>query len=143
MVILSSAAVDTPTFRSIAASPATVSHWVIDVDNAITEDAGDLTLHGSAISWTATGGDATLDDKVSYIDLGILATNYGKTNLVWTDADFTFDGAVSYLDLGILATNYGWEAGASGAAGAAVPEPLTLALLSIGAIAAIRRRRRR
>ena len=89
------------------------------------------------------GGDANWDYKVSYLDLGILATNYGKTNMAWADGEFTGDTVVNYLDLGILATNYGWEAGGGGAAGE-VPEPASAALILVGAslLAFLRRNRR-
>ena len=51
--------------------------------------------------------------------------------------DANLDVAVDVSDLGILAANYGETACSSGA----VPEPITLTLFGIGALALIRRRR--
>jgi hypothetical protein len=80
-------------------------------------------------------GDANLDCQVDVGDLGILAGNWGGSfaGSAWANGDFTGDGQVDVGDLGILAGNWG--------AGAAVPEPTTLALLSLGGLALIRRRK--
>ena len=84
-------------------------------------------------------GDATRDGKVNYMDLGILATNYGQTGMTWDDGDFTGDHAVSYLDLGILSTCYG----TGGAGIPVVPEPAALSLLLAAGAIPLRRLRRR
>jgi len=56
-------------------------------------------------------GDANLDGRVDVVDLGILATNYGRTaSTTWAMGDFNNDGKVDVLDLGLLATNYGFIA---------------------------------
>jgi hypothetical protein len=80
-------------------------------------------------------GDPNADGKVDLTDLGILATNWGRTDANGpAQADFTGDAAVNLSDLGILATH--WGAGA-----AAVPEPMTLMLLAGGSIGLLARRR--
>jgi len=54
-------------------------------------------------------GDATLDGMVDVGDLGILAANYGKSEMGWNEGDFNGDGTVDVGDLGILAANYGYN----------------------------------
>ena len=84
-------------------------------------------------------GDANRDGRVDYLDLGTLSGNYRMTSgAIWAMADFTGDGAVDYLDLGVLAANY--RRGTTG--GPSVPGPTALALLALGGLAMIRRRRR-
>ena len=82
------------------------------------------------------GGDATEDGKVDVSDLGALATNFGLSGKVWVDGDFTGDGTVDVSDLGVLATEFGYGTAA------AVPEPATLSMLVLGALALLIRRRK-
>ena len=85
----------------------------------------------------AIGGDANLDAAVNVFDLAILGNHYGAAGRVWTDGDFTGEGEVDVFDLAILGNNYGRTA-----AGEPIPEPAALALLAVGALALVRRRRR-
>jgi len=89
------------------------------------------------ITQTVHPGDATYDNRVNVDDLGILASNYDGVGKNWETADFTNDGVVNVDDLGILASNYDWD----GTAGGAIPEPASLAMLGLGGLALIRRRR--
>ena len=86
-------------------------------------------------------GDANNDGAVNVGDLGILAANWQQQTILgksWAEGDFTGDDVVNVGDLGVLAANWGW----SGApADSDAPEPASLALLALGAIALIRRRR--
>ena len=83
-------------------------------------------------------GDATRDGRVNVDDLGILATNYDTpSGATWEMGDFTGDGAVNVDDLGVLASNYDWV----GPGGVSVPEPASLALLTLGGLALLKRRR--
>jgi len=87
-----------------------------------------------------TGGDANADHKVSIGDLSIMAGNWNQTGFTngYADADFNCDGGVGIGDLSIMAGNWGWELPGGGVA---IPEPATLSLLCLGALAVIRRRR--
>jgi autotransporter-associated beta strand protein len=108
-------------------------------------------------------GDSDLDGQVNVADLANLAGNFGKTiGQVWLNGDFDYNGNVNVADLADLAGNFGkdltsagFSSSASAAApaavsvaaavtsGAAVPEPASLGLVGIGAIALLSRRRRR
>jgi hypothetical protein len=85
-------------------------------------------------------GDATGDGRVNVDDLGVLASNYDGIGKTWEQGDFTEDTIVNVDDLGILASNYDWTDD-FGLGGGQVPEPASLALLSVGALALLRRRR--
>ena len=67
------------------------------------------------------------------------AWHYGDSGVGWVEGDFNADTDVNVSDLGILAGNYG---ATTGPAGASVPEPATVALLAMAALALPRRRRR-
>lgn len=79
-------------------------------------------------------GDANLDDRVDYLDLGALAASYRRTAAAidWFNGDFNRDFTVDYLDLGVLAGNYRRTRGQG------VPEPAAILLLSAAAL--LRRR---
>ena len=82
-------------------------------------------------------GDTDGDYDVDTVDYIVLKTNMGQaTGATTADGDFDDDGDVDWADLQILQTHYGETIAASGT----IPEPATLGLLAIGALAAIRRR---
>ena len=96
---------------------------------------------------TVVAGDADCDGDVDINDLSALACNWGETvGQQWLDGNFDHDGDVDVNDLAALAGNwgYGTEGGMSlddamGSTG--IPEPASLALLGLGAMALLRRRR--
>jgi hypothetical protein len=80
-------------------------------------------------------GDANGDGKVDLADFGILKANFGAGSTK-AQGDFNGDAKVDLTDFGILQDNFG----KSGQA--AVPEPSTFALLTVGAlVSGIRRSR--
>jgi len=97
---------------------------------------------------TTISGDITGDGVVDLGDLGVLAGNWGSTNACWLAGDMNQDLNVDLTDVGILAGNWGATGlQASVPADAslslhALPEPASLALMSVGSFALLLRRRR-
>ena len=95
---------------------------------------------------TAHPGDANNDDHVDVGDLGILAGNWGQTGKSWAQADFNGDLTIDVGDLGVLAGNWGWSGQpaammiAAPGREMAIPEPLTILTLALGALTLARRR---
>jgi len=81
-------------------------------------------------------GDANRDAVVDAFDLAILANNYHGSGKPWIDGDFNEDGDVNVFDLAALANNYRYGTG-----GSPIPEPAALALLTLGGLAMVRRKR--
>jgi len=112
----------------------------------ITAVACDVDLGGGAVGIAVTlhtqlAGDVDLDGEVARGDVLALRGGFGSPDADWFDGDLTFDGDVDYLDYIALKRSMGDSVPATG--GGITPEPATLALLAIGALAGLRRRRRR
>ncbi len=56
-------------------------------------------------------GDGNCDGVVNITDLSILASNFGRTGMGWSQGDFNNDGNVNITDLSILAAHWGLTGG--------------------------------
>jgi len=104
--------------RGIVTSSADATHGLGFADSADGIVQG-LAAHSVLVKWV-NYGDATLDGKVDFKDLVILARHYGNNSSAanWDTGDFNYDGKVDFGDLVMLARSYG-HALASPVAGAA------------------------
>ena len=96
-------------------------------------DGNDVTL------FTAQPGDFDLDGDIDGVDFGLWQTGYPTASgALLSDGDADGDGDVDGTDFGIWQANYLTNLGGS----AAIPEPTTMGLLIVGALAILRRRSR-
>ena len=88
-----------------------------------------------------TAGDANGDHSVDGGDLSLMGGNWNKSPRAWAQCDFNGDGVVDGGDLALMGGNWNYVAVDPAPEGAALPEPATLAMLGLGALAMFRRRR--
>jgi autotransporter-associated beta strand protein len=132
------------------ALPAAEGAIVYGLDLA--RDPGYVDLHRGFL------GDANDDGTVNFADFVQLSNHYGQSNQGWLGADFNNDGTTNFADFVVLSNHYGESLGGSSytatadelsqmnafASGATpTPEPVTLSILGMGALALLARRRRR
>ena len=90
-------------------------------------------------------GDANLDGSVNSADLQILLNRFNTSGDTWSTGDFNGDGQCNSADLQIELANFNTSVTISAApalSAAAVPEPVTSALLLPGLALLLRRNRR-
>ena len=102
----------------------------------LVENLVDLTTGGTGTAL----GDFNLDGAVNGTDLSIMSASFGLLDPSWAQGNANCDGVVDGTDLSILSSTFGFLA--TGFDPAAVPEPLTAAMLAAGGLAILRRRRR-
>ncbi len=118
-----------PGFTDVSLRPQLLIDWVVDLD-------------------TRLPGDANGDGTVSILDFAILRANFGNSDMVTFElGDFNEDGVVSILDFAILRANFGTSATSAQLASidawyaSVVPEPTSLAIIGLGGLTLLRRRR--
>jgi hypothetical protein len=108
------------------------------------------TFLGNTVDSTAVlmrytlAGDANMDGTVNGLDFNALANGFG-TSAKWTSGDFDYSGSVDSSDFALLAENYGMTIGSAAAVpsaslGSVVPEPTSIGVIGLAALAFRRRR---
>ena len=118
-----------------------VPNGPVYIDDIYLDDvSGDLNLYNPL--WNPPG-DANRDGFVDDDDLSLLLSSWAQ-DAGWGGGDFNGDNTVNDDDLSLLLANWSREGSQSGTVGdsAPIPEPATVALLTLASAALLRRRRR-
>ena len=100
---------------------------------------GEMPAHTHVVPDLNIPGDADSDGVLDFRDYLTIKLHLGAEGEAgWPEGNFGFDSSVDRTDLMALVDNFD----ATGGAAYRNPEPATLALLAVGALAALKRRRR-
>jgi hypothetical protein len=128
--------------------PAIANNIAYTLDTSTTPNF--ITLHRGYL------GDTNDDGTVNFADFVALSNNYGQNNTSWLTGDFNNDHTTNFADFVLLSNHYGQSIAGNAfiatpdelaamnafAAANAVPEPASLALLAVGALALLTRKRK-
>jgi hypothetical protein len=131
----------------IAETPKPISLVDVELNDTGNIDITDFAIERAAVGVKLLDGDANFDGVVDIQDLLVLAQHFNQSVTHWSEADFNMDGVVNNVDLGLLAAD--WQGGPTSLSssiaslGSAVPEPASLAVISLASMTALGHRRRR
>lgn len=104
---------------------------------------GGVALDGTAVLLRPTlKGDADLNAIVNITDFAQLAANFNitGTSAVWSAGNFNHDNAIDISDFALLAANFNQTTPVLTPRPAAVPEPMSIAIVGVAGLLARRRR---